>query len=478
MAPAGQLQRNSVGFGTVLMQSIAQIAPAVGILTTLAFNTREAGIAAPSAYLLAFLLAFLAAYSLAQLGRHLPSAGGFFTYVSYTVGPRSGILVGWLYACVVSILPGGLSVFTAYVLQVEMQLHFGLALPWPLVAASALCVVAVIGYRGIKVSGKFLTVLSIMEMLVLVALAISGVSRPGPGGVSFAGLLPPAAAASHGYFLAVVLSIFAFTGWEGAAAIAEEARNPRKAVPRAIICSVMVLGAYYVFCSWGIQLGWGTDEVAKLAQGDENPAFIVAQRLWGPGWVLVLLALLNSCLAVCIACTVDSSRNWYAMSRAGVIPPWFGSIHARYRTPHHAVLVQLGAALLTGLGLGWLATPEQAFFTLGTLGTIIYVIVYSMGNLGVMRLFLGRMRGEFNVLVHVIFPLASTLSLFLVLYLSFVPLPDPPVSYAPLIAAAMLVAGIALLWKLHRHPNEAWKTLCGTVIVDEPQAGEDAHAAH
>jgi len=268
--PAVHLQRNSVGFGTVLMQSIAQIAPAVGILTTIAFNTREAGAAAPSAYLLAFVLAFLAAFSLAELGRHLPSAGGFFTYVSATVGPQSGILVGWLYACVVSILPGGLAAYAAYALQIEVQLHFGLAIAWPLVTVLILSLVAFIGYRGIRISGRVLTILSIMEMLVVVALALSGVLHPGLGGVSLAGLLPNAAADSHGYFLAVVLSIFAFTGWEGAAAIAEEARNPRKAVPRAIVSSVVVLGAYYVFCSWGIQLGWGVAEVSKLADVAEN----------------------------------------------------------------------------------------------------------------------------------------------------------------------------------------------------------------
>lgn len=457
------------------MQSIAQIAPAVGILTTIAFNTREAGAGAPSAYLLAFVLAFLAAYSLAQLGRHLPSAGGFFTYVSATVGPQSGILVGWLYACVVSMLPGGLSAYTAYVLQVEMQLHFGWSIPWPATAALTLFLVAYVGYRGIRISGRVLTLLSIAEMIVVVALALSGVLKPGPGGFSFAGLLPSAAAGSHGYFLAVVLSIFAFTGWEGAAAIAEEARSPRKAIPRAIVCSVVVLGAYYVFCSWGIQLGWGIDQVSGLADVNENPAFVVAQRLWGPGWFLVLLALLNSCLAVCIACTVDASRNWYAMARAGVIPPWVGSIHAKYRTPHRAVLMQMILALAAGLGLGWVSAPDQAFFTLATLGTIVYVFVYAMGNLGVMRLFLGRARDEFNPVVHIAFPVVSTVSLLMVLYFSLVPLPDPPIGYAPWIAAVLLAAGLALLWRLRRHSDDSWRTLCGSVVVEEIPHGSPVH---
>lgn len=468
LTPPAGLKSNSVGFGTVLMQSVAQIAPAIGILTTIAFNTRETGLAAPVAYLVAFVLAIMAAISLAELGRHLPSAGGFFTYVSSTVGPQSGFLVGWLYSWFVSIMPGGLMAYTAYVLQVEVLLHFGIRVPWPLVTIVALSLVAAIGYRGIKISGRALTIFSIAEMLVVVALAVSGIVSPGPGPVSLAAMVPPGIGNWHGFFLATVLSIFAFTGWEGAAAIAEEARNPRTAIPRAIISSVMVLGAYYVLCSWGIQLGWGTSRVAHMPDIAENPAFVVAQRLWGRGWILVLLALLNSCLAVCTACTVDSSRNWFAMARAGVVPAWLGRIHPVHRTPHAAILMQMILAIGFGLGLGLLSAPDQAFFTLGTLGTIVYVFVYAAGNLGVMRFFLGRGRAKLNVVIHLAFPVLSTIALVLVLYFSLVPLPDPPISYAPWIAAVLLCAGLVVLGRLRRRPDSEWKDL-SVYVIDAPK---------
>src|SRR5262245_52498844 len=92
------LARNAVGLPSVLMQSVAQIAPALGLLSTLGFNTQLAGFAAPSTYLVAFVLALIVALTLAQLAKHLPSAGGFYTYVSATVGPRSGFIVGWIYS--------------------------------------------------------------------------------------------------------------------------------------------------------------------------------------------------------------------------------------------------------------------------------------------------------------------------------------------------------------------------------------------
>lgn len=477
------LHRNSVGLTTVLMQSIAQIAPAVGVLTTIAFNTQQAGLGAPSTYIAAFVIGLIVAISLAQLGKHLPSAGGFYTYVSATVGPSFGFLVGWLYSWFVAIIPGGLAAYTGFVLQTELQQHYGFNLPWQIVAFGILLVVGFVGYRGIKVSGKMLTVLSIIEMLIVLALAISGLVHPGPGGVTLAGFNPASSTTPHGFYLAVVLSIFAFTGWEGAAAVAEEARRPRTIIPRAIIGSIILLGIYYVFCAWGIQVGWGTDKLPDLASSAENPAFIVAQRLWGDGWILVLLALLNSGIAVCIACTVDSTRNWYAMARAEALPNWLNRIHPTYRTPHTAVLAQSCLALMVGIGVGSLLAPDLSFFMLGTLGTIIYVFVYFMGNVGVARFFLTAARNELNLLIHVIFPIISTIALFMVLYYSLVPLPDAPVSYAPAIGGVLFVAGCLVLLRLKGSGKTAWKTMSTYVVeaenapVDNPQPALQASSA-
>src|ERR1700744_2338025 len=172
------LQRNSVGLPTVLMQSIAQIAPAVGVLTTIAFNTQQAGLGAPSTYIAAFIIGLVVAISLAQLGKHLPSAGGFYTYVSATVGPRSGFMVGWLYSWVVALIPGGLASYTGFVLQTELQQNYGVRVPWQLITCAILLLVGFTGYRGIRASGKMLTVLSIVEMLIVAALSISGLVAP------------------------------------------------------------------------------------------------------------------------------------------------------------------------------------------------------------------------------------------------------------------------------------------------------------
>src|SRR6266481_6411445 len=80
-ASNGELHHGVLGLPAVLMQGIAHVAPATAILLTLQFTTRDAGVAAPLAYLVAFLMVILLGVVLAQLARYLPSAGGYYTYV-------------------------------------------------------------------------------------------------------------------------------------------------------------------------------------------------------------------------------------------------------------------------------------------------------------------------------------------------------------------------------------------------------------
>ena len=129
------------------------------------------------------------------------------------------------------------------------------------------------------------------------------------------------------------------TGWEGVVPLAEESENPRLLVPRAIVSTIVIMGAYLVFTSWGILIGWGTDDLGALVASKELPPFVLARRFWGAGWVVMLFALLNSMIAVSIASSLVSTRMWYAMARSGALPKSLAAIHPRHKTPVNAVSV-------------------------------------------------------------------------------------------------------------------------------------------
>src|SRR6201999_1969943 len=189
------LRKGSVGLAGVLMQSVAQISPTLGIFYTIAFNTGQAGQAAP----------------LTRLARYLPSAGGFYTYVSQGIGPRWGFMTGWLYAIMVTVVPAALAAFTGAVLHDELSSKYGFGLPWWVYALVILAVCLACAYRGIVISVRFLVTMSLFEICVGLGLALTGVANPGPGGVNAGGFNPANIHGSSGFFLAIVLSIFAFT---------------------------------------------------------------------------------------------------------------------------------------------------------------------------------------------------------------------------------------------------------------------------
>lgn len=464
VAPVTQsdLRRGSVGLAGVLMQSVAQISPTLGIFYTIAFNTNQAGVTAPLTYLAAFVVCLIIAVPMTGLARHLPSAGGFYTYVSHGIGPRWGFITGWLYALMVTIVPAALAAFTGAVLHDELSARYGFGLAWWVYALVIAAICFACAYRGIVISVRFLVVMSVFEIAVGLGLSLTGVFNPGPGGVNASGFNPAHIGSSSGFFLAIVLSIFAFTGFESAAAVADESRNPRRYVPRAIAGSLVIIGAFYVLCAWGLQIGWGTDNLAALANSPTAPAFVLADRLWHGGSIVVLIALVNSGLGVCIACTTSSSRTLYGMARTGALPAPLARVHRTHQTPVVAVCLQTVVAVTIALAVGLPLGPYNLFNLLGTTGTFVYIPIFILMNIGAVRYFLTRQRAEFRIFQHVVCPIVSTAALIVIGWKSIVPLPDWPVRLAPAIAALYLLLGLAVLVGRNLRPGRrAWMSAAG-----------------
>lgn len=448
------LSTGTIGLGGALMQSIAQISPTLGIFYTIAFTTTQAGIAAPLTYLAAFLVCLTLAAPLVGLARHLPSAGGFYTYVSAGIGPKAGFMTGWLYGISVAIVPAALAAFTGAVLHDELSSKYGFDVPWWAYSTVILLICFACAYRGIAISVRFLVVMTCFEMVVGLGLAITGLLNPGQGGVNVTGFNPAHISNSSGFFLAVVLSIFAFTGFESAAAVGEESRDPKRIIPKAIIGSLVLIGVFYVVTAWGLQIGWGTDKLASLASSPTAPAFVLSDRLWHGASILVLIALVNSGLGVCIACTTSATRTLYGIARTDALPSFLTKTHPTHRTPVVAVVGQSLLALVVCIGLGLALGPYNLFNTLGTTGTFIYIPIFVMMNIAAFRFFRSRVQSEFSIWAHVVAPIISTVALIVIGYNSIVPLPAFPVLLAPFIAILYVVVGLAILFGRNLRPGK------------------------
>lgn len=457
-AGATQLRAGALNLVEVLMQAITHIAPGAGLILSIQFIVSQTGVTSPLAFSIAFLIVITLGISLTQLAKHLPSAGGYYTYLSRTVHPRAGFLTSWLYFLYDPVGAAINIAFFGFLFEQTAKAQWGFDFPWWLTFLIITAFVTFMLFRGIKLAGRTLVVLGSLEILILVALGLNGLFHPGNGGFSFTPFLPSHAASTTGLFLGVVFSIFSFTGFESVAPLAEESKHPRRNLPRAIIGSLLIMGVFYILTSWGTIIGWGTNDVNALVNSQQNPVFSLGQRLWGGAWLLILFSLLNSIIAVSIACNNAATRVFFGMARTGALPKVLATVHPKYKTPVGACILQTIITLVVGLGLGFWIGADQEFFVMGVVVTLGLGLVYCAGNIGVFRFYRTERRAEFNWLLHLVFPLFSTVAILFVIYMSIVPLPAPPVAAAPFIVLVWLVIGIVLMVWLSRTGGTDWVT--------------------
>ena len=471
-----ELHAGAIGLPSVLMQAITHIGPAIGLATSIAFVASLAGVTAPLAYGFAFLIMLTIGGTLTRLATKFPSAGGYFTYTSRTLHPRVGLLTAWFYF-LYDPLGGCINMaFFGFILEGLLKARYGFDFPWWVSFLVVASLVTVLLYRGIKISAKALVILGSLEIAILVALALSGLINPGPGGTTLTPFNPVHSLSANGLYLAVMFSILTFSGFELVAPMAEELRNPRRVLPQAIMFSIVIMGVFFLLTSWGVVSGWGTNNISGLASSVQSPILVVSERLWGFGWVFVIFAIFNSAVAVAVACSNASTRVFFAMGRAGALPKWLAVVHPKYKTPINAITLQTIITFVFGLGIGFWIGADQEFYFTGVAITLGLIFIYGAGNIGVIRYYWTKERASINIWLDGIFPVLSTAGLIWVGYNSIVPLPASPVLYAPFVVGFWLIAGLALLWFLARTGREKWFVRASEITYERPMTPEEVAA--
>src|SRR5690349_5099469 len=371
------LSAGAVGLAGAVMQNVTHIAPAIAAFFFTATIVSFSGAHAPLAYFLGFLVVLALGMCLVQLAKKFPSAGGYYTYVSRTLGPRLGFLTGWMYVLYSPIVAGPALAFLGLILEGEFQANYQVTwFHWWMLVIVGLPLIALAGYYGISFSIRTIAIVGAMELLIVLALGPWGLADPGPGGFTFhtftCGFNPGGIVVTGGgFFLAIVLSVQGLTGWEAAVPLAEETENPRRNVPRATMASIAIIGVMLVIVIWGQVIGWGYTNLGKLISSPELPALVIAHRVWGTVWFLALLAMFTSVFGASLACQNVATRMWYGMGRSGVLPSALGRVHPVRKTPTLAVTTQLVLSAVLGLLGSWWLGPTQMFILM--LGFVLVI---------------------------------------------------------------------------------------------------------
>ena len=453
-----ELRENAVSLPGILMQGIATIGPSFAILASFVFIVSFAGLVTPWAFLFGGILLGLQALSAAQLAKVFPSAGGWYTWIARAFHPRAGFFAGVLFSIwLPPVATLTMSYLAKTVLEPSIKAEYGVDIPWWIWVVAGVALVIFFAYQGIAISEKALIVTGLIEIVIMVALAFTGLASPGPGGFSFAPLNPGHFGLAGNLFLGVVFSIFAFSGWESTGPLAEESRNPKRNVPIGLVGSVAVLTVYFVFVTWGYLVGIGVSKVGSIPAATAFPVATMAQRVWGGAWVLLLFALLNSAIALSIACFNGGTRTWYAMGRSGVLPKMVGKVNPVRKTPVNAINLQIGVQVLAFVCvLIW--GVENVFFSWANAITIGLVFMYVLCNIGVVKYYLTEGRGQFNPILHIVVPVVASAAGIVVVWKSyFAPFTSTgPVFWGLMTFIVVLVLTVVILIYLRVTGKEDW----------------------
>jgi APA family basic amino acid/polyamine antiporter len=314
-----------------------------GIYALIGDAAGETGNSLWLSFVLAAVAAVFTGLSYAELSSMYPKAAAEYSYIKNAFKNNfAAFIVGWL------------TLFVAVISAAAIALGFGgyftTLFGIPIVVAAVLAIIGLsfLNFFGIRESSSLNIVFTIIEaaglaLVIWLGLVVSGNAKVDylemPFGFS-------------GVFSAFTLVFFAYIGFENIANIAEEIKNPKKVLPRAIILSISITAIIYILVSISAVriLSWQElgASVAPLAE--------VVKKALGQQWNLVILFIaLFATINTVLIMLVSGSRILYGIARDKSLPAILGAIHQRQKTPWIAVIV-IGALAVVFIFAGKIST--------------------------------------------------------------------------------------------------------------------------
>jgi APA family basic amino acid/polyamine antiporter len=361
------------------------------------FGRPGAGPAIALSFVLVAIACAFAALCYAEMASMIPIAGSAYTYTYATMGELIAWIIGWdlILEYAVSNMAVGVG-FSAHIVNLLDLFGFHLSprltsptlVPVPtgweytgsfnVPAFLIVMILTVILVRGIKESATTNNVMVLLKLAAIFAFVIAGANY-----VKTDNWTPFMPNGWAGLLTGGSIIFFTYIGFDSVSTAAEEARRPQRDVPIGIIATLVICTILYV--SVAVVLT-GMDRWNLL-----DPAAPVVEVLkkYNLGWVRagVLFGAIMGMISSLLVFQIGQARVWFAMSRDGLLPKFFGAVHPRFRTPHIATWI---AGFLVGIFGGLLDIGTLA--NLSNLGTLFAFTLVALGVLILRRRDAGRPR--------------------------------------------------------------------------------------
>ena len=325
----------------------------------------------------------------AELGSTYPDTGGIYSWIVRAFGNRWGTRVSWWYWLNVALWVPSVYLMFSVVLSEMFFPDLGF---WPQVGIALVLIVVnwVVNVLTLD-TGKWVSNLgALITVGVIVLIGIAGVMVVTTDGsaTSFewtsASMIPTASTMA----LALPIIIYNFLGFELMSSASNEMRNPRRDVPRTIVIAGVLIGAFYLISTIGMQVVMPAEEISET-----SGLMDVLQAAFGsgPAITLVGIGILYAFFAALIPWTIGANRAAAEAAEQGDLPPVFKRMSTKHRTPVGAAgLTALVSASITVVyGVLFSVTNgdiDALFWSLFAFSSIVFLLPYVAMSLAFVRL--------------------------------------------------------------------------------------------
>jgi amino acid transporter len=384
----GHLKR-VLGVPSLVLFGMVYMVP-LTVFTTYGIVTQLTGGRLSVAYLVTLAAMVFTARSYARMSAAFPVAGSTYAYTQRSFGAPIGFLAGWSLLLDYLFLP----MLNYLVIGIYMSAAIPAVPPWVwiLIAVVVVTILNVVGIVSVARANFLLLALQLIFIVVLVVMAFVTITKMGSvnlvapftGDGSVGGASP--------IFAGAAILCLSFLGFDAVSTLSEEAKDPTRTVPKAIMIATVACGLMFIGLSYVSQLVFPSNQFADVDAGSTDVMLAAGGQFLN---VFFTAAYVAGCIGSALTSQASVARILYAMGRDGILPrKVFGHVSLRFATPTFAILVVSVISLAAlWIELGFLAS----IVSFGAL------VAFSAVNLTVIKHYFID-KGEKNVFNNVILP--------------------------------------------------------------------------
>ena len=442
-----QLRTDSLSFAEAVGQSVANVSPTMTPAIAVAVVVANAGTASWLVYIVATVAMVVVGCNIGTLARRISAAGSFFLYISRGLGPGAGMLAGWAMLAAYGFTAMALTAATALFGQALITaLDLPIIVPRPILFVAISALVWLFATRDIRLSSRLALVLEAISVSMIAAVCF--LSWRSHGFALDAKQNHLSGAHFGSVAQSVVFAIFSYVGFESAATLGAETRNPKKVIPRAVILTPILASLVFIVATYLMVQGFD-DDTQRFGASSSPLSDIVTGR----GAILPVIVYIGAAISA-FACTLASinsfARILFSLGRYGFVHASMGVVHHRHRTPYLAVTSGVVLSVVVCLGFSRSTTLDM-FGWFGTIASFGFIVVYLLCSLAAPMLLrrTNEARGT-DIALGALGCMLMVSSLIGSLY----PVPAGAYAYLPYGFVAYMLAGAAWFTMLKsRAPN-------------------------